>query len=157
MTQRLLESEGVQLALREIAAAREHLRLAGEVLSAFDAVEAVEEAVAEEARQLEPGEPPPDLLDIAHAVIQQVFPERLAQRARQDGTTARDWLNRRQCRVLRAQGHCRTGGDACRDAGSGQVRACAISCCCKPRRGWAWRIKPGFRASISSWKPSYPR
>ena len=34
MTQRLLESEGVQQALREIAEAREHLQLASDVLTA---------------------------------------------------------------------------------------------------------------------------
>ena len=49
---------------------------------------------AAEAQQLAPGEPPQDLLDIAHAVIQQLFPDELAQRALQDGTTPRDWLYR---------------------------------------------------------------
>ena len=51
-------------------------------------------AVVSEARQLAPGESPQDLLDIAHEVIQRALPERLAQRARQDGTTPRDWLYR---------------------------------------------------------------
>ena len=44
MTQRLLESEGVQLALPEIAAARGHLRRASDTLTAFGAAEAMEEA-----------------------------------------------------------------------------------------------------------------
>ena len=90
MTQRLLEPEGVQQALREIAEACENLQLASDALTAFG----VAETVAEETHSLEPGEPPRDLLDIAHEVIHQVFPERLAQRALQDGTTARDWLYR---------------------------------------------------------------
>lgn len=97
MSERLPEPGQVKLALQEIAEAREHLRLAGDILSAFGTAEGVEEApaaVAEEARQLDPGEPPRDLLDIAHEVIQQVFPERLAQRAVQDGRTSRDWLYR---------------------------------------------------------------
>ena len=34
MSQTLPEQEGIQLALREIAEAREHLRLAGDALSA---------------------------------------------------------------------------------------------------------------------------
>ena len=93
MTQRLLEPVQVQQALREIAAAREHLRLASDVLTAFGVVEAPV-AVAEESRQLAPGEPPHDLLDIAQELSHQVFPEQLAQRALQDGTTPRDWLYR---------------------------------------------------------------
>ena len=97
MTQTLPEPEGVQLALRNIAEAREHLQLASDVLSAFGAPEAVEEAspaVVSEGRQLELGDPPQDLLDIAHEVIRQVFPEQLAKRALQDGATPRDWLYR---------------------------------------------------------------
>lgn len=93
MTQTLLEPDQVQLALQEIAEAREHLRLASDVLSVLATAEAVVEApavVAEEARQLEPGDPPQGLLDIAHEVIHKVFPEELAQRALQDGTTPRD-------------------------------------------------------------------
>ena len=93
MTQRLPEPEQVKLALREIAAAREHLQLASDVLGTFGVTE-VPGIIAEEARQLEPGEPPRDLLDIAHEVIQQVLPEQVEQRALQDGTTARDWLYR---------------------------------------------------------------
>ena len=57
MTQRLLEPGQVQQALREIAEAREHLRLASDVLSAFGTTDTVGEelaAVAEEGRQLEP-------------------------------------------------------------------------------------------------------
>ena len=97
MTQRLLEPGQVQQALREIAEAREHLRLASDVLSAFGTTDTVGEelaAVAEEGRQLEIGEPPQDLLDITHELSNQAFPEQLAQRALQDGTTPRDWLYR---------------------------------------------------------------
>lgn len=97
MTQMQPEPEGVQLALSEIAEARVHLQLASDVLSALDTSEVTQEspaAVVSEGRQLELGEPPHDLLDIAHEMIHQVFPEQLAQRARQDGTTPRDWLYR---------------------------------------------------------------
>ena len=97
MTQRLPEPSQVQQALREIAAAREHLELASDTLTAFGVAEAVEEApvaAASEARQLESGEPRQDLLDIAHEMIHQVLPKELAQRALQDGMTARDWLYR---------------------------------------------------------------
>ena len=50
MTQRLLEPEGVQQALREIAAAREHLQLASDVLTAFGVAEAMEEAPSPKKR-----------------------------------------------------------------------------------------------------------
>ncbi|MCE2473527.1 MAG: hypothetical protein J4G18_16850 [Anaerolineae bacterium] len=106
------ESEQVTLALRKIAEAREHLRLAGDVLSALNTADVTQEspaAVVGEGRQLELGAPQ-DILDIAHEVIHQVFPEQLAQRARQDGTTPRDWLYR--------QRHHRAGGDDCDHAGS---------------------------------------
>ena len=97
MTQTLSEPKQVKLALAQIADARELLRLASDVLSAFGATEAMVEpppAVVREGRQLEIGDPPQDLLDIAHEVIHQVFPEQLAQRALQHGTTPRDWLYR---------------------------------------------------------------
>ena len=97
MTQTLPEPKTVQLALREIAEAREHLRLADDALSAFGTVEAVGEtpaAAAREGRQLELGDPPHDLLDIAHEVIHQVLPEQLSQRALQAGASPRDWLYR---------------------------------------------------------------
>ena len=97
MTQTLSEPKQVKLALAQIADARELLRLASDVLSAFGATEAMVEpppAVVREGRQLEIGDPPHDLLDIAHEVIHQVFPEQLAQRALQHGTTPRDWLYR---------------------------------------------------------------
>ena len=76
MSQTRPEQDGVQLALREIAEARAHLRLASDALSAFGASEAdVEEltAAAHEGRQLEIGAPQ-DLLDIAHEVVLQVLP-----------------------------------------------------------------------------------
>lgn len=97
MTQTLPEPKAVELALREIAEAREHLRLASDVLSAFGTTEAAGEAlaaVALEGRQLELGAPPHDLLNIAHVVIHQVFPEQRAQRALQAGASPRDWLYR---------------------------------------------------------------
>ena len=98
MTQTLPEPEGVQLALREIAEARQHLQLASDALSAFDTTEAAGKApapvVLREPRSQEIGAPPQDLLDIAHEVIQQVFPEPLAQRALQAGASPRDWLHR---------------------------------------------------------------
>ena len=90
MSQTLPEPAGVRQALREIAAAREHLLLASDALSAYGTAE----AVVPEARQLETGELPGDLLDIAREVIHQVLPEGLAQRALQQGTTPRDWLYR---------------------------------------------------------------
>ena len=90
MSQTQPEPEAVELALREIAAAREHLRLAGDALSAYTTAE----GVAPGARQLETGELPGDLLDIAQEVIHQVLPDGLAQRALQQGTTPRDWLYR---------------------------------------------------------------
>ncbi|MDE2776505.1 MAG: M23 family metallopeptidase [Chloroflexota bacterium] len=94
--QTLPEPEGVQLALREIAQAREHLRLAGDALNALGTTEAAGEApaaVSREGRQLDIGNAR-DFLDIAQKVIQQVFPEQLAQRALQDRTNPRDWLYR---------------------------------------------------------------
>ena len=94
MSQTRPEPEGVQLALREIAEARARLRLASDALSAFGASEAVVEAPPAAGRQLEIGAPPQDLLDIAHEVIQQVFPAQLAQRALEHGGTPRDWLYR---------------------------------------------------------------
>jgi len=97
MNQTFPEPEVVQLALREIAEAREHLRLADDALSAFGRVEAAGETpavVAREGRQLEIGEPPQDLLDIVLEVIHRVFPEQLAQRALEQGTSPRDWLYR---------------------------------------------------------------
>ena len=98
MTQTLPEPEGVQLALREIAEARQHLQLASDALSAFDTTEAAGKApapvVLREPRSQEIGAPPQDLLDIAHEVIQQVLPDQLAQRALQAGASPRDWLHR---------------------------------------------------------------
>ena len=97
MTQMLPEPKAVKLALREIAEAREHLRLASDALSAFGTSDAdVGElpAADREPRQLAPGEPPHDLLDIAHEVILQVFPDQLAQRVLEQGTSPRDWLHR---------------------------------------------------------------
>lgn len=98
MTQPLPEPKTVQLALREIAEAREHLRLASDVLSAIGASEATQamplSAVARKARQLEIETLPQGLLDIAHEVIRQVLPEQLAQRALQAGASPRDWLYR---------------------------------------------------------------
>lgn len=97
MSQTRPEPEGVQLALREIAEARAHLRLASDALSAFGTSEGVVEALpaaAREGRQLEIGAPPQDLLDIAHEVIQQVFPDQLTQRALEHGSRPRDWLYR---------------------------------------------------------------
>ena len=96
MSQTRPEPESVQLALREIAEAREHLRLAGDALSALGASEAVVEApsaAAREGRQLEIGAPQ-DLLDVAHEVVQQVLPGQLAQRAHEVGSAPRDWLYR---------------------------------------------------------------
>ena len=95
MTQTLPEPEGVQLALREIAEAREHLRLASDVLSAYGTSEAVGEAlpaVVREAQQLNTGDLPHSLLDIAQAIVEQVLPQKLRERALQDDTTSRDWL-----------------------------------------------------------------
>ncbi len=97
MSLTLSESEQANLALREIAEAREHLRLASDILSASATAEVTQKApvaVVREARQLEIGEPPHDLFNIAHEVIHQVFPEQLAQRAFQHGTSPRDWLYR---------------------------------------------------------------
>ena len=97
MSQTPPDQEQVKLALAQIADARERLRLASDILSAPATAEVVQEAppaVVREARQLEIGDPPQDLLDIAHEVIQQVFPEQLAQRALQHGTSPRDWLYR---------------------------------------------------------------
>ena len=82
MTQTLPKPEGVQLALREIAEARQHLQLASDALSAFDTAEAAAEAppvVLHEPRPPEIEAPPQNLLDIAHKVIHQVLPEQLAQ------------------------------------------------------------------------------
>ena len=97
MSQTLPEQEQVKLALSQIAEAREHLRLASDILSASAAAEVMGEAPlasVREARQLKIGEPPQDLFDIAQAVIQQVLPQQLAQRARQHDTRPRDWLIR---------------------------------------------------------------
>ncbi len=97
MSQTLPEPESVQLALREIADARQHLQLASDALSVFSTAEAAGEAPlagAREPRQLSLGPPPQNLLDIAHEVIHQVFPEQLAQRALQAGASPRDWLYR---------------------------------------------------------------
>ena len=96
MSQTRPEPNGVQLALREIAEAREHLRLASDALSTFGTSEAVVEAppAAREGRQLVYEKPPQDLLDIAQEVIQQVFPDQLAQRAHDVGSAPRDWLYR---------------------------------------------------------------
>ena len=91
------EPESLKLALREIANAREHLRLASEVLSASAPVELKAEAspaVIQKSRQLDIGASPQDLLDIAYDVIHQVYPEQLAQRALKDGAKPRDWLRR---------------------------------------------------------------
>lgn len=96
MTQTLLEPKAVQLALREIAEAREHLRLASDALSAFGTTESAEEAptaLAHEGRQLELGARH-DFFDIAHEVVHQVFPEQLAQRALHAGASPREWLYR---------------------------------------------------------------
>lgn len=96
MTQTPPEPEGVQLALREIAQAREHLRLAGDALSAIGTSEvtpAMPLSVAREGRQLDIGNAR-DFLDIAQKVIQKVFPEQLAQRALEDCASMRDWLYR---------------------------------------------------------------
>lgn len=95
MSQTRPEPDGVQLALREIAEAREHLRLAGVALSALGASEAVVEAplaAFRKGRQLNFGTLPQDLLDIAHEVVLQVFPDQLAQRAHEVGSAPRDWL-----------------------------------------------------------------
>ena len=97
MSQTLPEPEGVQLALREIAQAHAHLRLASDILSASATAAVLEQAspaVVHDARQLELGEPPHDLLDIGQEIIHQVFPEQLAQRALRHGTTLREWLYR---------------------------------------------------------------
>ena len=97
MTQTLPEPEGVQLALREIAEARQHLQLASDALRAFDTMEAAGEAAPVVLREPRPPEieaPSQDLLDIAHEVIQHVLPEQLAQRALQAGASPRDWLHR---------------------------------------------------------------
>ena len=98
MMQTLPEPKTVQLALREIAEAREHLRLASDVLNAFGTTEVTQAmplaAVGREGRQLQLGAPPHDLLDIAHEVIHQVLAEQLAQRALQAGVSPRDWLYR---------------------------------------------------------------
>ncbi|MCY3832001.1 MAG: M23 family metallopeptidase [Chloroflexi bacterium] len=97
MNQMRPEPEGVKLALNEIAEAREHLRLASDILGASVTTEAVQEspsAVLRRPRRLEFGSPPQDLLDIALEVIHQVFPEQLQQRAREHGTGPRDWLHR---------------------------------------------------------------
>ena len=96
MSQTRPEAEQVQLALREIAEAHEHLRLASDILSASATAAGMEEAPsasAREPRQLHVGAPPQDLLDIAHEVIRQVFPEQLAQRALEHGAKPRDWLH----------------------------------------------------------------
>ncbi|MCY3781365.1 MAG: M23 family metallopeptidase, partial [Chloroflexi bacterium] len=96
-SQTLLEPEHVDLALRQIADARELLRQASDTLSAPATSVVVQEGkpgVPREGRQLDIGGPPQDLLDIAQAVIHQVFPEQLAQRALQHGTSPRDWLYR---------------------------------------------------------------
>lgn len=96
MNQTRTEPESVQLALREIAEAREHLRVASDALNVFGTTEAVGEAapvVLREPRQLEIGASPQDLLDITHEVIHQVFAERLAQRALEHGSSPRDWLH----------------------------------------------------------------
>ncbi len=96
MSQTRPKPNGVQLALREIAEAREHLRLASDALSAFGAPEAVGEApsaAAHEGRQLEIGAPQ-DLLSVAHEVVLQVLPGQLARRAHEVGSAPRDWLYR---------------------------------------------------------------
>ena len=97
MSQTRPEPGQVKLALREIAEAHEHLRLASDILSASataKAVGAAPSSSARESRQLDIGAPPQDVLDIAHEVIHQVFPELLAQRALEHGATPRDWLQR---------------------------------------------------------------
>ncbi len=96
MSQTRTKPESVQLALREIAEAHEHLRVASDILSASATAEAVETASpvsVRDPRRLDIGQPQ-DLLDIAHEVIHQVFPKRLAQRALEHGETPRDWLRR---------------------------------------------------------------
>ena len=97
MNQTLPEQEQLQLALSQIADARELLRLASELLTAPATAEVMGEAlpaVVREARQLNIGDPPHDLVDIAQAIIHQVFPRQLAQRALQHDTRPRDWFVR---------------------------------------------------------------
>lgn len=97
MTETLSEPGNVQLALKEIAEAQEHLRLASDILGAAATTEAVQEsppAVLRQPRQVAIGAPPHDLLDIAHEAVHQVFPEQLRQRAREHGAGPRDWLHR---------------------------------------------------------------
>lgn len=94
MNRTLPKRESLKLAQREIDEAREHLRLASDVLSAFnksDVLGATSPAAVSEARtQVEA--PPRDLLEIAHEVIHRIHPDRLAQRALEHGAKPRDWL-----------------------------------------------------------------
>ncbi len=67
MSQTLSDPEQVKLALGQIAEAREHLRLASDILSAPAPSTVMPEAlpaVVRKARQLEIGDPPHDLLDM---------------------------------------------------------------------------------------------
>ena len=97
MTQTLLVPDGVKRAQREIAEAREHLQLASDALSEIGSLEVTPamplSAVSHKGRQLEIGDPPQDLLDIAHEVIHRVFPTQLAKQALHAGASPRDWLH----------------------------------------------------------------
>ncbi len=87
------DADSLKLALSEIAAAQERLRRAAEILNA-DAPPASPGPALKQARPLELGSPPIDLLDIARAVIEPVLPQKLTERAAGAGERPRDWLYR---------------------------------------------------------------
>lgn len=90
-----IRPETVELALREIAVARRHLQVASDALGALAATEALGESppVAPVAiPSLEIAERTHDLLDIAVAIIDEVLPGKLAQRANLAGAKPRGWL-----------------------------------------------------------------
>lgn len=97
MNQELPEPERVKLALSEIAEARQRLQLACDILNAPATAAGLGEAppaAVHEPRQPNIAEPPQALFDLAHEVVQQIFPEPLAQRGLQHDTRPRDWLYR---------------------------------------------------------------
>lgn len=97
MNQTLPERESLKLAQREIDEAREHLRLASDVLNALSKSDVLEEtspAGVSDARSQELEAPPRDLLDFARAIIERLLPRKLAQKAHQAGAKPSDWLYR---------------------------------------------------------------
>lgn len=99
MKQTLPEPEQVKLALSHIDEAKERLQLASEILSPFAAAAVIPEVLPAgvgAGRQLDIGEPPQDVLDIAGAIIDSFLPGQLEKRANQHEASPRDWLYRVQ-------------------------------------------------------------